>query len=245
MRIISAAILACAATLPGLVEAKRLCLERLSGVCLRFKEVPDTVPVKPAGPKPGGAPGGRPTVGATASPALRAERSLSLTRADKLVVQGVLERMGLYSGGLDGVFGPGTRRAIRRWQETRRRRRTGYLSADDLRELRARDAAVRNARRGMSDAEIARYLKGKRFRCPNRPIANILIFDTRHFTGRRGVENYFGSWSVSGGVMTRDLFKGKFANGSSRHRIKIRIDRGDLIMGRQFRCRLTRRGVLN
>lgn len=64
------------------------------------------------------------------------EKALKLTRADKAEVQARLEAMKFDPNGVDGVFGKGTRAAIRKWQLTSRIPETGYLNGPQLTELR-------------------------------------------------------------------------------------------------------------
>jgi peptidoglycan hydrolase-like protein with peptidoglycan-binding domain len=40
----------------------------------------------------------------------------SMSRADRLRIQEALRRLGYYKEGMDGIFGPGTRAAIRHFQ---------------------------------------------------------------------------------------------------------------------------------
>ena len=68
-------------------------------------------------------PVGAPSAGATASE----EAALGLDRAARRQVQRGLAAAGFDPGPADGVFGPATRTAIRRWQAARGARSTGYL----------------------------------------------------------------------------------------------------------------------
>jgi peptidoglycan hydrolase-like protein with peptidoglycan-binding domain len=51
-------------------------------------------------------------------------------------VQRRLTRLGYSTGGVDGSFGLNTRRALSAWQRDEGLRATGYMTADQLRELR-------------------------------------------------------------------------------------------------------------
>ena len=75
------------------------------------------------------APSAAPPVAAAAAtqPALPAEAAM--TAADRRGVQTVLVRLGYYDGRVDGVFGPDTRAAIRRWQHEIGEAMTGRLTA--------------------------------------------------------------------------------------------------------------------
>ena len=64
------------------------------------------------------------------------EESLGLDRAARRQVQEGLQAAGFDPGGADGMFGPRTRTAIRRWQTSRRARATGYLDGASAAALR-------------------------------------------------------------------------------------------------------------
>jgi len=52
-----------------------------------------------------------------------------MTQADRRRVQTVLTQLGYYDGQVDGIFGPDTRAAIRRWQHEKHAPMTGTLTA--------------------------------------------------------------------------------------------------------------------
>lgn len=56
----------------------------------------------------------------------------TLSYEERAKVQRHLREMGLYDGAVDGVFGTGTRSAIRAFQERGGSRRTGYLTPEEL-----------------------------------------------------------------------------------------------------------------
>jgi peptidoglycan hydrolase-like protein with peptidoglycan-binding domain len=64
------------------------------------------------------------------------ERLLGLTYAERREVQRQLTRQGYSTGGSDGRFGRNTRRALAAWQRDEGLRASGYITADQLRELR-------------------------------------------------------------------------------------------------------------
>jgi peptidoglycan hydrolase-like protein with peptidoglycan-binding domain len=64
------------------------------------------------------------------------ERLLDLTYAERREVQSRLTSLGYRTGGIDGVFGSNTRRALASWQRDEDVRVSGYLTADQLRALR-------------------------------------------------------------------------------------------------------------
>lgn len=71
---------------------------------------------------------------AVSSPTAK-EESLELKREEKRLIQMGLVAAGYDPGSADGMVGSGTRGAIRRWQNSRDRRGTGYLDADEAKEL--------------------------------------------------------------------------------------------------------------
>ncbi|WP_323038520.1 serine protease [Gemmobacter sp.] len=69
----------------------------------------------------------------TLADARRAEAAL--TRQDRMDIQRALQWRGVYSAGIDGAFGPGTRSAIAAWQATQGAEGTGVLLSDERRAL--------------------------------------------------------------------------------------------------------------
>ena len=74
--------------------------------------------------------------GTTQSPST-VEATLGLDRPTRRLIQQGLRNEGFDPGEPDGLFGPRTRAAIRRWQEARRLRPTGYLDATGAELLRS------------------------------------------------------------------------------------------------------------
>ncbi len=66
----------------------------------------------------------------------QAEEALGLSRGERRNIQQDLTDLGFDPRGIDGIFGNGTRGAIRNWQRGERLTRTGYLSADQVALLR-------------------------------------------------------------------------------------------------------------
>jgi peptidoglycan hydrolase-like protein with peptidoglycan-binding domain len=58
-----------------------------------------------------------------------------MTEANRRDVQIALARLGYYDGRIDGVFGPDTRAAIRRWQHEVHTTMTGQLTAAEASRL--------------------------------------------------------------------------------------------------------------
>ena len=65
------------------------------------------------------------------------EEALGLDRAARMAIQEGLAAAGFDPGGTDGVFGPGTRAALRAWQAAQGFAEMGYLTETDAAELRA------------------------------------------------------------------------------------------------------------
>ena len=70
------------------------------------------------------------------SVAERTERQLGLDLVTRRDLQQRLSVLGFDTGGVDGVFGPATRAAIRQWQVSRRFPATGYFDAGQVEALR-------------------------------------------------------------------------------------------------------------
>ncbi len=65
-------------------------------------------------------------------PAVAAEQELNLSRNARRAVQEQLTILDFDTRGVDGIFGNGTRGAIRAWQKSQRLEETGYLDAAQL-----------------------------------------------------------------------------------------------------------------
>ncbi|MEO1599406.1 MAG: peptidoglycan-binding protein [Pseudomonadota bacterium] len=83
------------------------------------------------------------------------EEALALKRAERRAIQRALRAVGQDPRGIDGVFGPATRRAIRRWQRAAGFAPTGYLTRDQLAALR-QDAERAAAARAEAEAAAKR-----------------------------------------------------------------------------------------
>lgn len=71
------------------------------------------------------------------------EAALGLSRGERRRIQQDLTVLGYNTRGIDGVFGNGTRAALRSWQQRERLPRTGYLTADQVSILRQQGEAAR------------------------------------------------------------------------------------------------------
>ena len=58
-----------------------------------------------------------------------AERSLGLKHKQRSLIQKALSAQGFHPGAADGMFGTGTREAIKKWQASQEMLKTGYLDA--------------------------------------------------------------------------------------------------------------------
>jgi formylglycine-generating enzyme required for sulfatase activity len=66
---------------------------------------------------------------------LSAERALGLKRADRVLIQRGLNGLKLDAGPADGLYGPKTRDAVRKWQVSKGYSGTGYLTRDQAKAL--------------------------------------------------------------------------------------------------------------
>ena len=64
-----------------------------------------------------------------------AEDSLNLTLEARRAIQRDLQVLGFDTRGIDGIFGPGTRGAIRTWQGQNNVAQSGYLTAQEIRRI--------------------------------------------------------------------------------------------------------------
>jgi hypothetical protein len=69
------------------------------------------------------------------NPAVSLPGDGQMADGDRRVVQRTLQKLGYYDGQVDGVFGPDTRAAIRRYQHELGAAMTGYLTADQATRL--------------------------------------------------------------------------------------------------------------
>ncbi|MFN4058403.1 MAG: peptidoglycan-binding protein [Roseinatronobacter sp.] len=81
----------------------------------------------------------------------RVEEALALTRDERRAIQRDLTTLGFNTRGVDGLFGPASRGAIRSWQEREALEATGFLTRDQVFTL-AAQAARRVAEREAEEA---------------------------------------------------------------------------------------------
>ncbi|MDC0738029.1 peptidoglycan-binding domain-containing protein [Cognatishimia sp. SS12] len=91
-----------------------------------------------------------------------AEAALNLSRDQRRDVQRDLSLLGFDPRGIDGVFGPATRSAIRSWQAAQGREATGYLSRDQLQVM--QEFAMRRAAELEEEARRRREIEEARDR---------------------------------------------------------------------------------
>ncbi|MEX2518198.1 MAG: peptidoglycan-binding domain-containing protein [Paracoccaceae bacterium] len=99
------------------------------------------------------------------------EAALGLTSSDKRRVQASLVAKGYDTRGVDGIFGGGTRSALRGWQQSQNRSASGYLTAADYATLTGAttgDVAAANARAsdGSSPEEWREWREAERIGTP-------------------------------------------------------------------------------
>jgi hypothetical protein len=94
---------------------------------------PAAPPNSPANAEPGKPPVPPPATPATQTTKLPAEDQMS--EADRRQIQKMLQSMKYYQGPIDGKFGPMTRAAIRRYQDSIGEKSTGYLTAEEATRL--------------------------------------------------------------------------------------------------------------
>ena len=170
--------------------AERVCVEEAAGVCLKYREVAPAAPASPAAPSL-----------STAEAALSAE-----ARRD---VQRQLQALGHYRSGIDGQFGPGTRRAISSWQRSAGFDATGRLNRGQISALLsapapadsgAAPAAASAAPSGDWDAARAEMLAGSR--CEIRTREGYFVKSTLRAGGQLNAVttegDYTGTWDVDG-----------------------------------------------
>lgn len=90
------------------------------------------------------------------------EEALNLPRDARRAIQRDLNVLDYSTGGIDGIFGPSTRRAIINWQQERGYPQTSYLTADQITRLDAQ--AARRKAELEAEAERERQLRERRDR---------------------------------------------------------------------------------
>ena len=96
-----------------------------------------------------------PTTTTTARAAIT-EDALRLSRNDRRQIQSDLTELGFDTNGIDGLFGRGTRGAVRAWQASEELPSTGYFDGEQLRIL-AENAEISRAERQRASEESSRF----------------------------------------------------------------------------------------
>ena len=130
------------------------------------------------------------------------EAALGLDRSARRVIQEGLAASGFDAGAADGLFGPGTRRALREWQAASGVTATGYVDASAAAALRvAAENAARVAAQRQAEREAERRRPGRVFQdceaCPEM----VVMADGRLAMGRYEVTvgEYRAFASATGG----------------------------------------------
>lgn len=96
------------------------------------------------------------------SRAAATENALRLSRDDRRQIQTDLTELGFDTNGVDGLFGRGTRGAIRAWQSSEDLLSTGYLDAGQIRVL-AENAEISRAERIRAEEASRRLSEAERY----------------------------------------------------------------------------------
>ncbi len=112
------------------------------------------------------------------------EAALGLRRADRRRVQQSLAILGYDPRGIDGLFGPGSRRAIAGWQRSRGHDGTGFLNRNQL------DALIAEG-----DARAAELEEAARVRQAEADARDTAYWrDTRQGADEPGLRAYLAAW---------------------------------------------------
>ncbi|WP_101068351.1 peptidoglycan-binding domain-containing protein [Roseovarius salinarum] len=94
--------------------------------------------------------------GAPERQAKATERALGLSRSERREIQRDLETLGFYGRAIDGIFGAGTRAAIKEWQRDQGLDVTGYLTGNQISRIRnqarAREREIEQEQRRRDNA---------------------------------------------------------------------------------------------
>ncbi|MDO5371196.1 peptidoglycan-binding domain-containing protein [Paracoccus sp. (in: a-proteobacteria)] len=129
-----------------------------------------------------------PATGATAG----TEAALGLSATEKRIIQSRLTQLGHDTRGIDGAFGPGSRRAITAWQAANNLPATGFLSRADADAL--LNAGTTPAGRVLTEEEQAQRAEAAlNLTREDRTVVQRALVAAGHDT--RGVDGTFGSGS--------------------------------------------------
>ena len=172
------------------------------------REIADTAPQLTGGTRPVGglmiASAGATAFLAGASAAEQdaqaVEAGLGLDRPTRRLIQRGLANEGFDPGAPDGLFGPRTRAAIRRWQDARRRPPTGYLDSEQARLLRAAGAG----RPAESESSAVAARPAVVPPAPPAPSVNCDEWNTREFFETATAESLNACLAAGADVAARD-----------------------------------------
>lgn len=134
------------------------------------------------------------------------EATLNLSLEDRRAIQSRLSVLGYDTRGVDGVFGSGTRRAIRDWQTAQGDAVTGYLTAAQVRTLRGGTSApavpVVTPGRGATAEDEARLDLGSIDRTEVQSRLSALGYDPNGIDGRfgPGTRRAISAWQGDNGL---------------------------------------------
>ena len=148
-----------------------------------------------------------------ATSAARTELGLGLERAQRVQIQRDLTALGYDPKGVDGLFGNGTRTAIRAWQRNTGQAATGYMTAAQVTALRA-DAQTRGteAARGSGaalDEDLLGLTRSERIQVQQR------LINLGYLAGRpdgifgSGTRQAISRWQGDNGVGTTGYLTGE------------------------------------
>jgi len=87
-----------------------------------------------------------------------AETSIGLKARERRMIQSALASLGFNAGSSDGIFGPRTRAAIGKWQASRGKSPTGFLDAEEAKELFEKGQMVSGYGKQAARATLAKAL---------------------------------------------------------------------------------------
>lgn len=160
------------------------------------------------------------------------EDALGLSRGERRNIQQYLTDLGFNTRGVDGLFGNGTRTAIRSWQRRERLTRNGYLNADQVALLRQQGDAARVqlragdrsfwAQTGANGTErgLQRYLE----RYPNGQFANRARAELARMTAHTDEQAWAAAVRANTEAAYREYLR-NFPNGIYKDMARTRIGR--------------------
>lgn len=156
----------------------------------------DRAEVRPAPPAP--------AANDAATSAAQGELNLGLTRAQRVQIQRDLIALGYDPKGADGLFGAGTREAIRAWQRNTGQGATGYMTAPQITSLRAdaeaRGSEVTGNRAAAVDEDLLGLTRTERTRIQQRLISLGYLSGQADGVFGSTTRNAIGRWQGDNGL---------------------------------------------